>query len=106
MKTKRKKKLRGKKNKTSIYDSPFWTKDKIAVTSITEDGFWIAINATEYFCPFEVYYWFRNAKHEDIKNVVGNAESLHWEVLDIDLTGESFKRMSKVTRPVGDTNNQ
>jgi len=100
MKPKRKKKLRGKKNKKSIYDSPFWTKDKIAVTSIMADGFWIAINEIEYFCPFDVYHWFRNAKHKDIKRVVGNAESLHWEALDIDMSGESFKRLSTITRSV------
>jgi len=72
----------------------------IRVTSITHDGFWITICATEYYCTFEKFPWFRNGTEEQIKDVQGDVTHLFWDELDIDLNEDSFKRKASVVRPI------
>ena len=79
------------------------TRDFLKVTSVTSDGFWIVINVTEYFCPFEKFPWFRNATSADIFKVQGQAYHLWWDELDIDLKEDDFKELATIIRPV--TNN-
>ncbi len=58
----------------------------IEITNIDSHGFWIFIKGQEYFLPFEMYPWFKDARISDIVNVELFHEShIHWPALDIDL---------------------
>ena len=75
-------------------------KDNIKVTSVTDEGFQIIIHSTEYDCPFDKFPWFRNGTVAQIKDVEGDADHLFWDELDIDLSCDSFKRLSTASRQV------
>ena len=76
------------------------TPDLLKVTSVTSDGFWITINETEYFCPFDKFKWFRGARIEEIFKVKGDAEHLYWGKLNIDLNESYFQNNASIIRPV------
>ena len=75
-------------------------KDNIKVTEITNTGFNIVIRTTEYFCPFDRFPWFHDKNPDDIRNVEGDADHLFWDVLDVDLSEDSFKRLATVVGSV------
>lgn len=57
------------------------------VASLSRHGFWLIVNGTEYFLPFERFPWFRGAS----KAQLGEVELLHethlyWPALDVDLS--------------------
>jgi hypothetical protein len=57
------------------------------VTNISEHGFWILLQGTEYFLPFEKFPWFREAKVAEITTVeVYHENHLYWPKLDVDLS--------------------
>lgn len=59
----------------------------LEVTNISQHGFWILLNGTEYFLPFEKFPWFREAKIGEILNVeLHHERHLHWPNLDVDLS--------------------
>jgi len=56
------------------------------VTNITNIGFWVLIEKTEYFIPFNHYPCFKNATVEQISNFrLLSPEQLYWESLDCDI---------------------
>lgn len=60
---------------------------KPEITNISEHGFWVFIEATEYFLPFEQFPWFKQATVSQITNVQClHKTHLYWPDLDIDLS--------------------
>jgi hypothetical protein len=66
----------------------------IKITSVKKDGFWIAIRNIEYFCPFDIFYWFKDAEKKYIFKVQGHIYTIYWEELDIFLSEEIIKELS------------
>ena len=95
-----KKKSKASPETLELMSSPYWTKDKIEITVVSEDGFWITINDFEYFCPFDKFPWFRGAAPDDIRDVLGNADDLTWDYLDIDLAGSFIIKTATIIRLV------
>ena len=57
------------------------------VTNISQHGFWILTNGTEYFLPFEKFPWFRDARVSEITAVqLLHGHHLYWPELDVDLS--------------------
>ncbi len=72
------------------------------VTNISQHGFWILTNGTEYFLPFEKFPWFRDARVSEITGVeLHHGHHLYWPKLDIDLSlaiirdPDKYKLLSK-----------
>jgi hypothetical protein len=62
------------------------------VTEIHKTGFWIFLNGSEYFLPFQQFPMFVDKKVEDIFNVqYFKPAHLYWENIDIDLELDSIK---------------
>lgn len=60
---------------------------KLEVTNISQHGFWILLNGTEYFLPFEKFPWFRKASIADLTNIqLLHKSHLYWPALDVDLS--------------------
>jgi len=60
---------------------------ELEVTNISQHGFWLWLDGTEYFLPFEQYPWFKNAVVSDILNVkLIHGRHLRWPRLDVDLS--------------------
>ncbi len=75
---------------------------KLEVTSISEHGFWLFHDGTEYFLDYVHFPWFKKATVEQICNIeLTNSTHLYWPDLDVDLTLEiiehpdRYKRVSK-----------
>ena len=64
-----------------------WKSTSVAeVSNISAHGFWLLIGEREYFLPFDVHPWFREAKVSQILNVdLLHGQHLHWPDLDIDI---------------------
>jgi hypothetical protein len=61
------------------------------ITNVSGHGVWLLVNSREYFLPFELYPWFRNARvHELLDVVLLHGSHLHWPKLDVDLEIESL----------------
>ena len=61
----------------------------LEVTNISEHGFWLLLDGTEYFLPFKYFPWFKSATIEQICNIdLLHKTHLHWPDLDIDLSLE------------------
>ena len=59
----------------------------LEVTNISRHGFWLYWNDCEFFLPYELYPWFRDAKVKDILDVrLESPTHLYWPELDIDLS--------------------
>ena len=59
----------------------------LEVTSISQHGFWILLNGTEHFLPFDKFPWFREAKISELTNVeLHHQHHLYWPGLDVDLS--------------------
>lgn len=64
----------------------------IEVSHISIHGLWICFEDREYFLPYEVYPWFKDAKISEIQNLkLLHGKHLYWPDLDIDLVLESLK---------------
>ena len=62
------------------------------VINISAHGIWILIKNREYFLPYDIFPWFKNATISDILNVrIEHDAYLFWPTLDIDLELESIK---------------
>ncbi len=60
---------------------------KPEVLNISEHGFWMLINGSEYFLAFERFPWFREAKVSEITNFeVHHGSHFYWPGLDVDLS--------------------
>jgi hypothetical protein len=63
----------------------------VEVANVTRQGFWLMIERSEYFLPFEYFPWFRDATISELTNVVlPGPHHLYWPDLDIDLAVESL----------------
>jgi hypothetical protein len=63
----------------------------VEVANVSHHGFWLMIERTEYFLPFEHFPWFRDATIGELTNVQLPApHHLHWPDLGIDLAVESL----------------
>ena len=59
----------------------------LEVTNISQHGFWLYWTDCEFFLPYELYPWFRDAKVKDILDVrLESPNHLYWPELDIDLS--------------------
>ena len=69
---------------------------KVEVQNISGHGFWLFVKDKEYFLPFEIYPWFKEAKVSEIQNVCLHHEHhLSWPSLDVDLEVESIESPNK-----------
>lgn len=69
---------------TSISSSP--------VTNIDPQGFWLLVDDSEYFVPFEDYPVFARATLDQIFNVERlSPGQLHWPALDADVEIEALE---------------
>ena len=65
---------------------------KVEVQNISRFGIWLFVKDKEYFLPFKIYPWFKEAKVSEIQNVhLHHEHHLSWPSLDVDLEVESIK---------------
>lgn len=63
----------------------------VEVLNVSPHGFWLGVNAKEYFLPYEQYPWFCDATIGELYNVELLHEThLHWPDLDVDLELEAL----------------
>ena len=63
----------------------------VEVTNVSVHGFWLLIDKTERFLPFEDFPWFREATIGQLTQVeLPSPQHLYWPELDIDLSVESL----------------
>lgn len=63
----------------------------VEVSNVSKHGFWLLIEDTERFVPFEDFPWFKNAPIGQLLNVeLVSSRHLYWPDLDIDLAVESI----------------
>jgi len=66
------------------------------ITNISEHGFWLFFQGREYFLPYELYPWFKNAPVRQITNVkIYQQSHLYWPDLDVDLSVKILSRPSR-----------
>ncbi len=64
----------------------------VEVTNISRTGFWILLDGSELFLPFEKFPWFREAPVGSILAVERpGRDHLYWPRLDVDLDVESIE---------------
>lgn len=64
----------------------------VEVTVISKQGFWLLVSGREFFLPFDLFPWFRNAAVGDIMNVtLPHQQHLYWPSLDVDLAVDSLE---------------
>ena len=69
---------------------------RVEILNISQKGIWILVNDREYFLPYKVYPWFKDAKVSEIHNVkISRGSHLHWPDLDVDLELESLQHPEK-----------
>ncbi|NQY79225.1 MAG: DUF2442 domain-containing protein [Candidatus Caenarcaniphilales bacterium] len=65
---------------------------EVELQGISNTGIWLFIDKAEYFLPFELFPWFKEAKISEIQNVeLIHGHHLRWDDLDVDLDIESIK---------------
>lgn len=65
---------------------------RVEVTNISAHGVWILIQEHEYYLPYDIFPWFKNARISDIINVRFEHDAyLFWPTLNVDLELESIK---------------
>ena len=58
----------------------------VEITNIDMQGIWLLMNDKEFFLPFEIFPWFRDATVGEIHNVRLEGEGeLHWPDLKVRL---------------------
>ena len=63
----------------------------VEVANVSPHGFWLLIDRTEYFLPFEHFPWFRDATIAELTKVrLPAPHHLFWPDLDIDLAVDSL----------------
>jgi hypothetical protein len=63
----------------------------VEVANISAQGFWLLVNQHEYFVPFSLFPWFRDASIGQLLNVeLPRAHHLYWPELDVDLHVDSL----------------
>jgi len=65
---------------------------EVAVTNISNYGFWILTQNRELFLTYENFPWFKNKTIDNILKVESfRQEHLYWEDLDVDLSLEMIE---------------
>jgi hypothetical protein len=68
----------------------------VEVANVSQHGFWLMIERTEHFLPFDHFPWFRDATIGELTNVqLPSPHHLYWPDLDIDLAVESLTAPEK-----------
>jgi hypothetical protein len=63
------------------------------VTNISQHGFWMLIDGSELFLPFEEFPWFKRATVEAILRIEQPTPGhLRWPELDVDLSVDSIEQ--------------
>lgn len=63
----------------------------VEIGKVSADGFWLLIDGTEAFLPFEQFPWFRDASIAKLARVErASLHHLYWPDLDVDLAVESI----------------
>ena len=58
----------------------------VEVLNVSPHGFWLSVNAGEYFLPFSDFPWFRSATLQQLFAVeLLHEDHLYWPELDADL---------------------
>lgn len=69
---------------------------EVNVTNVSKHGFWMLVNAKEYFLAFKDFPWFRETTVSQITNVrLLLPHHLYWPDLDVDLELESIENPEK-----------
>ena len=72
------------------------TTSEIEVTNISTHGFWLFANDVESFLSFEEFPWFKDSPVSKILNVEEPRPGhYYWPELDIDLSDEIIKDLSR-----------
>ncbi len=78
-------------NQPGVTTLPNKATERCQVTGIERLGFWILVDDTEYFVPFEDYPVFRHATIDQIYAVQSSAPNqLYWPELDADIELEAL----------------
>lgn len=65
---------------------------EVEVTNVSPHGFWLLLEAEEFFVPFSSFPWFKDAPIAKLANVERpQPHHLYWPDLDIDLAVESIR---------------
>ena len=68
----------------------------VEVSNVSKHGFWLLIEDTERFVPFEDFPWFKDAPIGQLLNVeLASPRHLYWPDLDIDLAVDSIDHPEK-----------
>jgi hypothetical protein len=71
--------------------APGRSTSQVEVTNVSPHGFWILIDAQEFFAPFKEFPWFKDASIGEITRVeLPSPHHLYWPDLDVDLAVESL----------------
>ncbi len=63
------------------------------VANVSPHGFWILVDAQEFYLPFDSFPWFRDATIGQLSRIERPTPShLRWPELDVDLTLGSIER--------------
>jgi hypothetical protein len=63
----------------------------VDVGNVTRRGFWLLLDESEHFLPFEQFPWFRNASIEALTTIERpSSHHLYWPMLDVDLAVDSI----------------
>jgi hypothetical protein len=63
----------------------------VEVANVSPHGFWLLVEATEHFVPFDQFPWFRDATIGQLTNVeLPSPHHLYWPDLDVDLAVDSL----------------
>jgi hypothetical protein len=91
--------MKSEKNGKGTLEAP----SSVHVQGISSHGLWLLIKGREYFLDFENYPWFKEAKVDQIFNVILlNEHHLFWNELDVDLDVESLdepERFPLISKP-------
>ena len=69
---------------------------KVEVLNVSQHGFWLLVNAREYFLAFADFPWFRGATLQQLFTVeLNHTDHLYWPELDVDLDLERIQYPEK-----------
>lgn len=68
----------------------------VSVENVTPSGFWLYVNAKEYFLSYDAYPYFREQTLKSIQNVrLLHGFHLYWPDFDVDLEIDNFENPEK-----------
>ncbi len=68
------------------------TTSTLEVTNVSQHGFWLFVDDSEYFLPFDQNPWFKDAPISAVFNVERpSPQHFHWPDLDVDLELDAIR---------------